>query len=93
MALGISDQEVGYTNATFSEKKYRVANGRVISYRTLDFSKVKRSIIKEVWIGPKSKVSQMDVRDILAKYDYYDKSKGYSIDEPIPIHTSESSYR
>ena len=92
MALGNNSKKIVRKNASFSEICYRSCDGRIISYVAMDFSKVK-NIIKEVWIGPKSKVTQGDVKNLLYKYEYYDKEKEVSINKPIRITLSESSYR
>lgn len=76
----------------FLEAKYRYSYGKIISYLEMNFSEVKREIIKEIWIGPKSKISPIDIRSMLSVYGYYGNMP-YSIDEPIPIIRSASSYR
>ena len=70
--------------------KYRTTNNNLISYIEMDFSKIKSSFVKEVWIGPKSKITKDDVLNLLASEKYYDGEYGYS--EPILIEHSNSSY-
>lgn len=85
--------EMKVGNITFSMPKYRVSGGKLISYRELCFSNIKREFIKEIWIGPKAKVGLQDVAQVLRRYDYYDTEQGYSLKEPILITKSSSSYR
>lgn len=92
MTLGDSNKRIEGKNVIFSENAYRHSNGKLISYISMDFSRVKRDFIKEIWIGPKSKVTPMDIRNLLNKFEYYDREKGYSLDHPIKICTSKSSY-
>lgn len=79
-------------NYEFSKVKYRVANERLISYMGMDFSKIKKELIKEIWIGPKSKVEINDVLSFLEVYGYFE-GVAYNADEPILIRKSASSYR
>jgi len=81
------------TNLSFSENNYIVSNGKLVSYVALDFSRIKHSFVKEVWIGPKSKVSQQDIINLLSRFNYYNKCDGYSFDESVRIRHSVSSYR
>jgi len=76
----------------FLETQFRCAGGKIISYLEMDFSQVKQDIIKEIRIGPKSKITPRDVRNMLSVYGYYGDTP-YNIDEPIPIICSKSSYR
>lgn len=85
--------EMKVGNFTFSEPKFRVANGRLISYTELYFSNIKEDFVKEIWIGPKAKVELQDVAQVLRKYNYYDTERGYNLTEPILITKSLSSYR
>ena len=41
-------------NILFSKVKYRTANNKLIPYIEMNFKRVKQSIIKEIFIGPKS---------------------------------------
>lgn len=78
----------------FSEPKYRVANGKIISYRELCFSSIKENFVKEIWIGPKTDVELRDIMQVLRRYQYYDNAEsGYNFSEPILITRSSSSYR
>lgn len=76
----------------FSNTQYRYGDGKIISYLEMDFSKIKQDIIKEIWIGPKSKISSNDIKNMLSVFGYYGDTP-YSENEPIPIMKSESSYR
>lgn len=76
----------------FLETKYRYTDGKIISYSEMDFSKIKKEIVKEIWIGPKSKISSIDIRNMLSVYGYYGDTP-YNEDDPIPIIKSKSSYR
>ncbi len=76
----------------FSETKYRCSNEKIISYTELDFSRIKRDFIKEIWIGPKAKVSKKDIAELLAASGYYE-GISYNTREPIRIFQSNSSYR
>ncbi len=87
-------REVKVGNMTFSEPKYRVASGKLISYRELCFSNIKETFVKEIWIGPKADVELRDIMQILERYQYYNNTEnGYSLKEPILITRSSSSYR
>ncbi|MNO79493.1 hypothetical protein D3C76_706630 [compost metagenome] len=76
----------------FSNTQYRYGDGKIISYLEMDFSKIKQDIIKEIWIGPKSKISSNDIKNMLSVFGYYGEN-AYSVTGPIPIIKSESSYR
>lgn len=76
----------------FSETKYRCSNGKIISYMELDFSRIKRDFIKEIWIGPKAKVSKKDIAELLAASGYYEGGI-YGDRKQIKIHKSSSSYQ
>ena len=76
----------------FSETKFRFVNGKIISYIEMDFSKIKQEIIKEIWIGPKSKITPTDIKNMLSVYGYYGETP-YNENEPIPIVRSRSPYR
>lgn len=77
----------------FSEPKYRVANGKLVSYRELCFSNIKQDFVKEIWIGPKADVELRDVKQVLERYQYYNTEIDYNMEEPILITRSSSSYR
>ena len=85
-AIKISDDFI------FSEVKYRVAKDKIVSYMDMNFSKIKKKLIKEIWIGPKSEVMEDDVLNFLNTCGYYD-GVGDNHDEPILIRKSMSSYR
>lgn len=85
--------EIRDGNIIFSEPKYRVVKGKLVSYRELCFSNIKKNFIKEIWVGPKTDVELRDVKQVLERYQYYDTERGYSMEEPILITKSSSSYR
>ena len=88
---------LGNTGMWVSPRCYRSSAGQIISYIEMDFSSVKQDIIREIWIGPKSRVTQDDIIDFLSDAGYYYKNSedlvGYNHEKPIPIIHSESSYR
>ena len=59
-------------NILFSKVKYRTANNKLIPYIEMNFERVKQSIIKEIFIGPKSEVEVEDIVNLLSFYGYYD---------------------
>lgn len=77
---------------SISEAHYRIRNDQLVSYLEMDFSKMKQQAIKEIWIGPKAKVNKHDIMKLLLTYGYYDTSKPFSLDEPILIRKSTTSY-
>lgn len=79
-------------NYEFSEVRYRVANEKLISYIEMSFKKIKKELIKEIWIGPKAEVEIYDVESFLNACGYYE-GIAYNSDEPILIRKSVSSYR
>ena len=87
---------LGNTGMWVSQRCYRSPAGQIISYIEMDFSSVKQDIIREIWIGPKSRVTQDDIIDFLSDAGYYKNSDDlveYNHEKPIPIIHSESSYR
>lgn len=87
-------REIKVGNIIFKEPKYRVANGKLVSYRELCFSNIKENFVKEIWIGPKADVELRDIMQVLERYQYYNNTEnGYSLKEPILISRSSSSYR
>jgi hypothetical protein len=94
---GMPESEVNLSDKGFRISKpfFRNSNGCIVTYLELDFNEIKEKIIKEIYIGPKSKVTQEDVKTLLAQSGYYNsvkKSPGYNINKPIPIILSKSSY-
>jgi hypothetical protein len=60
----------------------------------MNFEKVKQSIIKEIFIGPKSEVEVDDIVNLLSFYGYYDGIEGgYNSQKPIDIKKSVTTYR
>ena len=60
----------------------------------MNFEKVKQSIIKEIFIGPKSEVEVEDIVNLLSFYGYYDGIEGgYNSQEPVNIRKSDTTYR
>lgn len=83
---------VGNIKIFLNEPQFRINNDKkIVSYVEMDFSKVKREIVKEICIGPKSKVTQKDIVDLLNAHGYYDVP--FNSKEPIPIHYSKSTYK
>lgn len=81
-------------NILFSKVKYRTANNKLIPYIEMNFEKVKQSIIKEIFIGPKSEVEIEDIVNLLSFYGYYDGIEGgYNFQKPVTIKKSSTTYR
>lgn len=79
-------------NYEFSEVKYRVENRKLISYIEMDFSKNRKELIKEIWLGPKSAVSVDDTIGFLDSCGYYDVLT-FDANGPILIKESRVVYR
>ena len=86
-------RELKVGDIIFSEPQYRTSGKKLVSYRELCFFNIKRVFIKEIWIGPKAEVELQDIAQVLRRYDYYDIEQGYSLEKPILIMKSSSSYR
>lgn len=87
-------REMKVGNMKFSEPKYRVSNGKLISYRELCFSDIKEDFVKEIWIGSKADVELRDIMQVLKRYHYYENAQnGYNLQEPILVMKSSCSYR
>lgn len=81
-------------NILFSKVKYRTANNKLIPYIEMNFEKVKQSIIKEIFIGPKSEVEVEDIVNLLNFYGYYDGIEGgCNSQKPVDIKKSDTTYR
>ena len=81
-------------NILFSKVKYRTSNSKLIPYIEMNFEKVKQSIIKEIFIGPKSEVEVEDIVNLLSYYGYYDGIEGgYNFQTPVDIQKSDTTYR
>lgn len=77
----------------FSNIKYRVSNDKLVSFVEMNFEKIKQNIIKEILIGPKSKVEIDDIINLLNFYGYYDGIEGgYNSNKPINIKKSKITY-
>lgn len=87
-----NQKDVSLGNFHLRPPKFRANKDKIISYLELDFTSIKTDIIKEIWIGPKSKVTLQDLLNILATNNYYE-NRPYSSEEPILIQYSKSSYR
>ena len=79
-------------NYDFSEVRYRVSNEKLVSYIEMSFSKIRKELIREIWIGPKSEVEIDDIVNFLNTCGYYE-GVAYNSVEPILIKKSDSSYR
>lgn len=86
-------KEIKVGDMSFTEPTFRVSNGRLISYVELSFANAKSNFVKEIWIGPKSKVEMQDIKHALKGYGYYDEVDHYDEKGPILITRSSSSYR
>ena len=81
-------------NILFSKVKYRTANNKLIPYIEMNFERVKQSIIKEIFIGPKSEVEVEDIVNLLSFYGYYDGIEGgYNFQQPVAIKKSSTTNR
>lgn len=65
--------------------QYQAKGNKLVAYADLNFDNCKNRIIEEIVIGPKSKVSEKDIRQFLL-------TSGYS-DDDISIRTSRASYQ
>lgn len=86
-------KEIKVGDMSFTEPTYRVSKGQLISYVELSFANVKSDFVKEIWIGPKSKIELRDIVHVLSRYGYYDEVDDYNEKNPILITRSSSSYR
>ena len=60
----------------------------------MNVERTKQSIIKEIFIGPKSEVEIEDIVNLLSFYGYYDDIEGgYSPQQPVAIKKSSTTYR
>lgn len=66
-------------------------NDMLVSYVIMDFSEIEKDFIKEIWIGPKAKVQQEDIMNLMNHYGYYKGTDGIS--SPILIKKSRGTYR
>lgn len=62
----------------------RVVNNKITSYYKLKFESIKKDLIKRIFIGPKSKVTDSDINQMLKIYGY---------DSGITVEKSKASYR
>ena len=70
-------KEIKVGDMSFTEPTYRVSKGQLISYVELSFANVKSDFVKEIWIGPKSKIELRDIKHVLSRYGYYDEVDDY----------------
>ncbi len=62
---------------------FNITDNNICPYVPLEFKDIGDDVIKEIWIGPKSKIVEKDMELFLAQYDY----------KNIQIRFSETSYR
>lgn len=72
-----------------SELKFRSTNNDIRTYMELGFDKIKTEFIKEIVIGPKCDISELDLRLLLSKNGYIDN---FSSDK-IKIFHSKAPYQ
>lgn len=72
-----------------SELKFRSVDDDIRAYVELGFDKIKSKFIKEIIIGPKCKISELDIRLLLAKNGYIEDFKS----EEIKIIRSVAPYK
>lgn len=65
--------------------QYQAKGNKLVAYADLNFDNCKNTIMEEIVIGPKSKVSEKDIRQFLL-------TSGYSADD-VSIRTSRASYQ
>lgn len=65
--------------------QYQAKGNKLVAYADLNFDNCKNRIIEEIVVGPKSMVSEKDIRQFLL-------TSGYS-DDDISIRTSRASYQ
>lgn len=63
--------------------KFNVTDNDICPYVPLEFSEIGNDVVKEIWIGPKSKITQKDMKLYLSQHGY----------QNIEILFSETSYR
>lgn len=84
----------GSNKISFSKVKYRVSDDKLIPYIEMNFERIKQKVIKEILLGPKSKVEIWDIIHFLDFYGYYKNVEdGYDSTYPIRVERSSSSYR
>ena len=67
-----------------SEQLFRVYGKQITSYLELDFSAVADDLIKEIWIGPKARVTKRDIKEVM---------KYFKFEKKIDIISSKCTYR
>lgn len=88
-----SNKTVRALKPKFLSPKFRVCGSQITSYIEMDFSDIKKEFIKEIWIGPKCKTTPDDIKNLLQATGYYNNTAEISIQKPIGISTSSSTYR
>lgn len=81
-----------YGDFEFSKLDFRVDKNRIISYVPMDFSKIKKDVIKEIHLGSSSMISVSDVKDLLETYGYYE-NVDFDDNDSIKIIKSKSTYK
>ena len=79
------EYEKNYYGLKRGKIEFKNKENMLISYIDLNYDKIKKSLIKEIIIGPKSKADDRDLRLFLL-------SNGYNLDN-ITIRKSSASYR
>lgn len=79
------EYEREYTGLNRKKIQFKCANDMLVSYTDINFNKIKRTFIKEIVIGPKSRVDDKDLRLFLL-------ANGYDLSR-INIRKSSASYR
>lgn len=54
----------------FSNIQYRIFEGKIIPFVEMNFKNIKNRLIREIIIGPKSRVTKQDIETVLLTYDY-----------------------
>ena len=78
--------EVDYANG-FKRKplQFRAVADNLVAYIDMNFEKIKETFIKQICLGPKCKINEMDMRIFLEKYGYSESN--------IEIIKSKATYR
>ncbi len=94
LAVDPAYRKKGIASMLLSEALDKLDRDKDIPYIEMNFERVKKSIIKEIFIGPKSEVEIEDIVNLLSFYGYYDGIEGgYNSQQPIAIKKSSTTYR